>query len=181
MKRCDLTDRHIRVRRQRLLPMVLSLVSVAAGIILLHALGAPSEVSALVIAMLVGLVSSLLVTTGWQISLHNSVAGGTVMILVLALGPWLLLTTLGAAAIDWSRMVLKAHTLAQILASTALSSVTALVFGPCAETAEHPHPGRPKWDRPAGHFGRPLSDSASSEGSYPLGYSAVRPSSPGAK
>ncbi|MGW4812498.1 hypothetical protein ACWEPB_12735 [Kitasatospora cineracea] len=128
VKRGGLTDRHIRVRRQRLLPMALSLVSVAAGITLLYALGAPAEVSALVVAMLVGLVSTLLVTTGWQISLHNSVAGGTVMILVLALGPWLLLTTLGAAAIGWSRTVLKAHTLAQILAGTALGCVAALAF-----------------------------------------------------
>ncbi|MFF0295333.1 hypothetical protein ACFYST_17300 [Kitasatospora sp. NPDC004614] len=128
VKRGGLTDRHIRVRRQRLLPMVLSLVSVATGIILLYAFGAPSEVSALVVAMLVGLASTLLVTTGWQISIHNSVAGGTVMILVLTLGPWLLLTTLGAAAIGWSRTVLKAHTLAQILAGTALGGVAALVF-----------------------------------------------------
>ncbi|MDR3083270.1 MAG: phosphatase PAP2 family protein, partial [Streptomyces sp.] len=68
-------------------------------------------------------------TTGWQISLHNSVAGGTVMILALALGPWLLLTTLGAAAIGWSRMVLNAHTFAQILAGTALGCLATLVFG----------------------------------------------------
>ncbi|MFF4340545.1 hypothetical protein ACFY00_11470 [Kitasatospora sp. NPDC001540] len=128
VKRGGLTDRHIRVRRQRILPMALSLVSVATGITLLHTLGAPADVSALVVAMLVGLVSTLLVTTGWQISLHNSVAGGTVMVLVLALGPWLLLTALGAAAIGWSRMVLRAHTLAQILAGTALGSITALAF-----------------------------------------------------
>ncbi|MFJ8043490.1 phosphatase PAP2 family protein [Kitasatospora sp. NPDC096147] len=129
VKRGGLTDKHIRVRRQRLVPMVLSLVSVAIGIVLLYTLGAPSEVSALVVALLVGLLSSLLVTIGWQISLHNSVAGGTVMILALAFGPWLLLTALGATAIGWSRTVLKAHTLAQILAGTALGGVAALVFG----------------------------------------------------
>ncbi|MFD7734444.1 hypothetical protein ACFV6F_29205 [Kitasatospora phosalacinea] len=128
VKRGGLTDKHIRVRRQRILPMALSLVSVATGITLLYTLGAPADVSALVVAMLVGLVSTLLVTTGWQISIHNSVAGGTVMILVLALGPWMLLTALGAAAIGWSRTVLKAHTLAQILAGTALGGVAALVF-----------------------------------------------------
>ncbi|MFD8783767.1 hypothetical protein [Kitasatospora sp. NPDC059599] len=128
VKRGGLTDKHIRVRRQRVVPMALSLVSVVSGIILLYVLGAPTDVSALVVAMLVGLVSSLLVTTGWQISIHNSVAGGTVMILLLVFGPWMLPTALGAAAIGWSRMVLKAHTIWQILAGTALGGTSALAF-----------------------------------------------------
>ncbi|MFE1318647.1 hypothetical protein [Kitasatospora phosalacinea] len=45
---------------------------------------------------------------------------GTVMILVLVLG---------AAAIGWSRTVLKAHPFTQILVGTALGGVAALVFG----------------------------------------------------
>ncbi|QMU67282.1 hypothetical protein [Streptacidiphilus sp. P02-A3a] len=128
VKRGGLTDKHIRVRRQRVVPMALSLVSVVVGITLLYVLGAPTDVSALVVAMLVGLVSSLLVTVKWQISIHNSVAGGTVMILLLVFGPWMLPAALGAAAIGWSRIVLKAHTIAQILAGTALGGVAALTF-----------------------------------------------------
>ncbi|KJS62001.1 hypothetical protein [Streptomyces rubellomurinus] len=128
VKRGELTDKHIRVRRQRVVPMTLSLISVAAGITLLHVLNAPADVSALVVAMLVGLVSSLLVTIGWQISIHNSVAGGTVMILLLAFGPRMLPAALAAAAIGWSRIILKAHTNAQILAGTALGGTAALTF-----------------------------------------------------
>ncbi|MGA5822006.1 hypothetical protein ACPC54_29585 [Kitasatospora sp. NPDC094028] len=128
VKRGGLTDKHIRIRRQRVVPMALSLASVAAGITLLYTLGAPADVSALVVAMLVGLVSSLLVTIGWQISIHNSVAGGTVMILLLAFGPPLLPAALAAGAIGWSRLVLKAHTVAQILAGTALGGTAALTF-----------------------------------------------------
>ncbi|MFF1868721.1 hypothetical protein [Kitasatospora herbaricolor] len=128
VKRGELTDKHIRVRRQRVVPMSLSLVSVAAGITLLYVLGAPADVSALVVAMLVGLVSSLLVTIGWQISIHNSVAGGSVMILLLVFGPWMLPAALGAAAIGWSRIVLKAHTVSQVLAGTALGGTAALCF-----------------------------------------------------
>ncbi|MFD7639366.1 hypothetical protein ACFV4P_01810 [Kitasatospora sp. NPDC059795] len=128
VRRGGLTDKHIRVRRQRILPLALSLVSVVAGIVLLYVLHAPAEVFALVVAMLVGLVATLLVTVGWQISIHNSMAGGAVMILVLAMGPWMLLAAPGAAAIGWSRLVLKAHTLAQVLAGTALGAVAATVF-----------------------------------------------------
>jgi membrane-associated phospholipid phosphatase len=37
-------------------------------------------------------------------------------------------TVLGAAAIGWSRIVLKAHTIAQILAGIALGGTAALTF-----------------------------------------------------
>ncbi|MER6253968.1 hypothetical protein ABT224_21695 [Streptomyces sp. NPDC001584] len=128
VRRGALTDQHIRVRRQRVVPMALSLVSVVAGVTLLHVLGAPREVFALVVAMLVGLVSSLLVTMVWQISIHMSVAGGTVMILLLVLGLPVLPAVLIAAAAGWSRLVLKAHTPAQLLAGTALGGTAALTF-----------------------------------------------------
>ncbi|MCP3755873.1 hypothetical protein [Streptomyces sp. TBY4] len=128
VRRGALTDQHIRVRRQRVVPMGLSLVSVLAGITLLRVLGAPADVFALVVAMLVGLVCSLLVTVGWQISIHMSVAGGTVMVLLLAFGPAVLPAVLLAAAVGWSRLVLKAHTPAQLLAGTALGGTAALTF-----------------------------------------------------
>ncbi|MFE2328184.1 hypothetical protein ACFXD5_30480 [Streptomyces sp. NPDC059385] len=128
VKRGALTDQHIRVRRQRMVPMALSLVSVVVGIGLLYVLGAPADVFALVVAMLVGLVSSLAVTVVWQISIHMSVAGGSVMILLLAFGPAVLPAALLAAAVGWSRLVLKAHTPAQLLAGTALGGTAALTF-----------------------------------------------------
>ncbi|WP_405017403.1 hypothetical protein OHV05_10220 [Kitasatospora sp. NBC_00070] len=128
VRRGALTDKHIRVRRQRMIPMGASLVSVVAGVTALHALGAPSEVFALAVAMLVGLVTSLLVTVWWQISIHNSVAGGAALILMLVFGPLLALSAAAVAAIGWSRLVLKAHTLPQVLAGTALGSVAALTF-----------------------------------------------------
>ncbi|MFD7263452.1 hypothetical protein [Streptomyces sp. NPDC059874] len=128
VRRGALTDQHIRVRRQRMVPMALSLVSVVAGITLLHVLGAPADVFALVVAMLVGLASSLLVTVGWQISIHMSVAGGTVMILLLVFGAPVLPAALFAAAVGWSRLVLRAHTPAQLLAGTVLGGTAALTF-----------------------------------------------------
>ncbi|GHI87574.1 hypothetical protein ACWGF3_06160 [Streptomyces xanthophaeus] len=128
VRRGALTDQHIRVRRQRVLPMALSLVSVVAGIALVHVLGAPADVSALVVAMLVGLASSLLVTLGWQISVHMSVAGGTVMILLIAFGAPMLLAVPVAVAVGWSRLALRAHTPAQLLAGSALGSTAALTF-----------------------------------------------------
>ncbi|MFF1902688.1 hypothetical protein [Kitasatospora sp. NPDC058218] len=129
VRRGTLTDKHIRIRRQRVVPMAASLLSVVAGVALLYALDAPAEVGALVVAMLAGLVSALAVTVWWQVSLHNAVAGGAAMILVLAFGPVVLpLAAAAPVAVGWSRLVLKAHTPAQVLAGTALGGICALVF-----------------------------------------------------
>ena len=59
------------------------------------------DVAALVVAMLAGLVTSLAVTVVWQISIHNAVAGGTAMILLLAFGPAAIPALVVPAAIGW--------------------------------------------------------------------------------
>jgi len=129
VRRGKLTDKHIRVRRQRIAPLLATLASVVTGIVLLHVLEAPQEVFALVIAMLVGLASALIVTVWWQISVHNAVAGGTAMILLLVFGQSLLVpAVLFVLAMGWSRRVLKAHTVAQLICGTALGSTAALTF-----------------------------------------------------
>ncbi|MEU6236726.1 phosphatase PAP2 family protein [Kitasatospora sp. NPDC047058] len=129
VRRGALTDKHIRIRRQRMVPMTASLLSVVAGLALLRVLHAPAEVGALVVAMLAGLLSALAVTVWWQISMHNAVAGGTAMILLLVFGPAVLpLAAALPVAVGWSRLALKAHTPAQLLAGTALGGVCALVF-----------------------------------------------------
>ncbi|GAA1410134.1 hypothetical protein GCM10009639_60880 [Kitasatospora putterlickiae] len=132
VRRGALTGKHIRVRRQRVLPMGVSLLSVVTGVALLHLLPAPAEVGALVVAMPAGLVAAPAVTVWWQISLHNAVAGGTAMILPPAPGPASPALVVAAASLPvaagWSRLVLRAHTPAQVVAGTALGGVCALVF-----------------------------------------------------
>ncbi|WP_461110414.1 hypothetical protein [Streptomyces calidiresistens] len=128
VRRGRLTDKHIRIRRQRIVPLGASLLSVVVGIALLYTLQAPGDVTALVIAMLVGLASTLLVTVWWQISVHNAVAGGTVMILMLVFGLPALPSAVIVLLIGWSRRVLKAHTLAQLVCGTALGAIAAAVF-----------------------------------------------------
>lgn len=128
VRRGRLTDKHVRIRKQRIVPLSASLVSVVAGLVILHVLDAPSDVSALVVAMLVGLASTLAVTVAWQISAHNAVAGGTVMILLLVFGTPLLPAIIIVFVVGWSRRILKAHTLAQLICGTALGSISATVF-----------------------------------------------------
>jgi hypothetical protein len=90
---------------------------------------APRDLVALIVAMGVGLATSLLVTLVWKISIHVAVVAGAVVILVLVLGPtWIILTPL-IVAVGWARVVTRDHTAWQSAAGGALgAAVAAVVF-----------------------------------------------------
>jgi hypothetical protein len=125
-----LSDRHIGVREQRTKPLALGLLSVLVGLALLGLFGAPHELIALVVAMFAcGLVATI-VNHFWKLSVHASVAAGSMMVLVLVFGPALLATFVMVAAIGWSRVRLRDHTAWQVITGAVVGAVvTALVFG----------------------------------------------------
>lgn len=120
-------DRHVRRRQDRLVLIPGIMASVAAGLGLMAALGAPREMTALVVAMLATLVAILAVTAVWKVSVHTAVSSGAIAMLALAYGPWLLAAYPAVAVVGWSRVVLRDHTLAQVVAGAFLGL---LVAGP---------------------------------------------------
>ncbi|WTW98446.1 hypothetical protein OG216_36185 [Streptomycetaceae bacterium NBC_01309] len=123
------TDHHIRIRRQRAVPIVVTAGSVGVGLTALVWAGAPRDVVALVVAMLAGLAVALAVTALWKISVHTAVAGGTVSVLVLTYGSAVALATPLVALIGWSRVELRDHTPMQALVGGFVgASVAAMVF-----------------------------------------------------
>ncbi|MDQ6669992.1 MAG: phosphoesterase PA-phosphatase [Chloroflexota bacterium] len=125
VRRRRLTDRHVHLRQQRPLPLLVGVTSVLAGIALLTFGHAPRELVALVVAMGVGLSSSLLVTLRWKISIHVAVVAGAVVILILVFGPtWLVLAPL-VVAVGWARVILGDHTPAQSAAGCILGATVA--------------------------------------------------------
>jgi hypothetical protein len=125
IRRGHLADRHLRPREQRPVMMVISLASVLTGLLLLAVWGAPRELLALVAAMVVGLVSTLVVTLWWKISIHSAVAAGTAVILLLVFGPPLLAVAPVVGMIGWSRVALGDHTAPQVTAGATLGAVIA--------------------------------------------------------
>jgi membrane-associated phospholipid phosphatase len=129
VRRRRLTDRHVGLREQRLLPLLVGIASVLVGLALLSASGAPQEMVALVGAMMVGLIVSLLVTFVWKISMHTAVAGGAVTIIALVFGAEWLVLFLIVGLIGWARVKLEDHTPSQVTGGTALGAlVAAIVF-----------------------------------------------------
>jgi len=94
------TDHHVSNRKQRAPVLLMSLASVAAGLLVLEAVGAPRSV----VVMVLAIVSSAAIA-------------------VLMLGPaWLPLLLL-IPAVGWSRVVLRAHTVAQVVAGSLFGGV----------------------------------------------------------
>jgi len=131
VRRGQLSDRHIGVREQRTRPLALGLLSVLVGLVLLVLFEAPRELIALVVALFVNGLAATVVNHFWKLSVHASVAAGSLVILVLGFGPLLLVTALVVAAVGWSRVRLGDHTPGQVLVGTVVGLVvTGLVFAP---------------------------------------------------
>jgi membrane-associated phospholipid phosphatase len=62
----------------------------------------------------------------WKISIHCAVASGSVTILALMFGPWLIPAYALVALTGWSRVALKDHSAAQVVAGSLLGLVAAV-------------------------------------------------------
>lgn len=110
------TDHHVSDRKQRAPVLLMALGSIVAGLLVLAAAGAPESVIAMVLAVVGGVVVLAGVSPFWKISGHAAAISSSAVIAVLMLGPvWLPLLLL-IPAVGWSRVVLRAHTRAQVVA-----------------------------------------------------------------
>jgi membrane-associated phospholipid phosphatase len=110
------TDHHVSDRKQRAPVLLMALGSIVAGLLVLKAAGAPESVIAMVLAVVGGVVVLAGVSPFWKISGHAAAISSSAVIAVLMLGPvWLPLLLL-IPVVAWSRVVLRAHTRAQVVA-----------------------------------------------------------------
>ncbi|TNB68322.1 phosphatase PAP2 family protein [Arthrobacter sp. BB-1] len=117
------TDHHVSDRRQRAPVLLMALVSILAGLLVLEAAGAPQSVVAMVLAVVAGVVVLAAVSPFWKISGHAAAVSSSAVIAVLMLGPaWLPLLLL-VPAVCWSRVVLRAHSRAQVIAGSLFGGV----------------------------------------------------------
>ena len=124
------SDHHVSQREHRAVPLTIGVVSVSIAIALLVIVHAPRELTALVVAMLVGLITVLAVTRFWKVSIHTSIAAGFIGILLMVYGPWALVGLATLAAVAWSRTVLDAHTWPQVLVGAVIGFAAAVTVFP---------------------------------------------------
>ena len=119
-------DRNVGAKRARLIVLAFIIASVAVGLVLMVGLGAPTELSGYFGCMLGSIAVLAAITTVWKISIHCAVASGSVTILVLLFGPWLVPAYLLVALTGWSRVVVKDHSAAQVIAGSLLGLAAAV-------------------------------------------------------
>ncbi|MFE4195657.1 phosphatase PAP2 family protein [Paenarthrobacter sp. NPDC056912] len=118
-----ITDHHVSDRRQRPALLLMALVSVVIGLVVLQLLNGPVSVSVMIIALIGGIAVLAVVSAFWKMSGHASALAAAVVIVVLMFGPaWLPLFLL-VPAVGWSRVVLRAHTLGQVIAGSLFGGV----------------------------------------------------------
>lgn len=127
VRRGHWADRYVGAKRARLIVLGFIIASVAIGLALLVGLGAPGELSGYVACMLASVAVLAAITTVWKISIHCAVASGSVTILALLFGPGLIPAYLLVALTAWSRVVVKDHTLAQVIGGSILGAAAAIV------------------------------------------------------
>ncbi|MGH3165170.1 MAG: phosphatase PAP2 family protein [Trebonia sp.] len=120
------TDRNVGDKRPRLIVLSFITASVALGLLVLAAGGAPRELTGYFACMLVSVAILAAITTVWKISIHCAVASGSVTILVLLFGPWVTPAYALVALTAWSRVALRDHTVAQVIAGGALGALAAV-------------------------------------------------------
>jgi membrane-associated phospholipid phosphatase len=116
------SDRNVGPRRPRLVVLAFITASVAAGLLVLLVAGAPRLLTGYLAFMLASVAVLALVTVVWKISIHCAVASGSVAILALTYGPPVLCGYLLVAVLGWSRVAVKDHSVAQVVAGTVLGA-----------------------------------------------------------
>ncbi len=112
------TDHHVSNRKQRAPVLLMALGSVVAGLVVLQAISAPRSVLVMVLAIVAGIIVLAAVSPFWKISGHAAAVSSAAVISILMLGPAFLPLVLLIPAVGWSRVVLRAHTLAQVVAGS---------------------------------------------------------------
>jgi hypothetical protein len=123
------TDTHVSKRSQRLLPLSFGLLCMGMVFAVLLWLAVPPVLLATVVASLVAVSISLLITSvlRFKISLHMVGSAGALTTCLLLFGPLLLLFAPLVVCIGWARWRVRAHTFIQAGVGTLLAIVVTLV------------------------------------------------------
>ncbi|WP_371818164.1 phosphatase PAP2 family protein [Pseudarthrobacter sp. C4D7] len=123
VRRGKVTDHHVSDRKQRAPVLLMALACIAVGLLVLGAVKAPASVIAMVLAVVGGVAVLAVVSPFWKMSGHAAAVSCAAVVSVLMLGAaWAPLLIL-IPAVGWSRVVLRAHSLAQVVAGSLFGGV----------------------------------------------------------
>lgn len=124
----------LRHQHKRIVPYAINILSYLCCLYMMNRLHLPSFMGGIIVASLLIQCTCTLITIYWKISLHSAGAGGIIGALVaysaiFGFNPvwWLCGTILLAGLVMTSRMLLRQHTLWQVLGGTLLGVICGYV------------------------------------------------------
>ena len=112
----------IRVKERRMVPYVISIACYSAAYYTMNALHIPHFMGSILIAALLIQVFCAFINVGWKVSVHSAAIGGVVgallaFSLIFGFDPlwWLCLTLFISGVVGSSRMLLRQHSLSQVV------------------------------------------------------------------
>lgn len=128
VKRGSITDLHMGVREQRIRPFIVSLICTVVAWWSLRLMGAPPVVPLFAMFSIVQITVMALITLVWQISVHAMSITGAAVAAFAFFGPlWALPIVPLVVLVGAARLNLKRHTMAQVLAGSALGILIPLL------------------------------------------------------
>lgn len=123
-----LSDMDVSKRSERAGPFLFGISSVVLGWLVLAVLQGPRNLQTVLIITAVSGVIMMLTTLWWKISIHTSSLGGAATMLTALYGAVMLPLFLLLILVSWSRVVLRRHTVAQVIAGSLVSIALALLI-----------------------------------------------------
>lgn len=122
-------------KERRAVPYVISILCYFLCYYLMLVAHVPHVINSLIVAALAIQVLCALINVWWAVSTHSAAIGGVTggllsFSLIFNFNPiwWLCVTTLLAGTVGTSRMILRQHTLSQVLTGYALGLLTAFII-----------------------------------------------------
>lgn len=123
-----ISDVDVSRRTERAGPFLFGISSVLAGWLVLIILQGPRDLQTLLIITAVSGIVMMVTTLWWKISIHASSLGGAATMLTAFYGAIMLPAFLLLILVSWSRVVLRRHTVLQVVAGSLVSIALTLLI-----------------------------------------------------
>jgi membrane-associated phospholipid phosphatase len=115
------TDVDVSNRSQRFGPFLFGIISASAGFVIMTLTNGPKNLQTMLLITVIGGIIMMTITLWWKISIHASSLAGAATFLTALYGTSMLFTFVLVMLVGWSRVVLRRHTLGQVLAGSFLN------------------------------------------------------------
>jgi membrane-associated phospholipid phosphatase len=123
-----LSDIDVSRRSQRIGPFIFGIVSAMIGwLVLTHTNGPRNLQTVMIITIFSGIIM-MVITFWWKISMHASSLGGVATMLTVLYGAVMLPLFVLLVLVSWSRVVLRRHTIPQVIAGSLAGIVLSLII-----------------------------------------------------